>query len=281
MLGLIHTAEPQYYKIDLTGNLVFKDKNILSTSTHYIWKYSVIEEVDYKEWLVSLEVVKVEQDNIAAIEKTTDFLKITNIPLEKLVLLLNVNGRINEVQNQNEILEKWHALKADYIASKEEMSPEEKAIIEKCTNDFRQLKSVLNSSLLHFIFFAPVYDVHSDNTLKENLTFSSVVNSGAILYNKVKLKIDEDSGVKDWVVKHHCKHYDYGSINLMRKYNKEFKKFLDAPFNYNFQYDATSIYSRKTGLLQSSKATIIEEASSEFIYTCEVNILLMEKGEIL
>lgn len=281
LLGLTQTAEPQYYKIDLVSNLLFKDKDILATCTRYIWKYMVMEQVTYYDWLVSLEVMETQQPDLGAIQKTADFLRLTNKPLEKLVLLLDGNGIIKEVQNKSEIWEKWNALKTEYVASKEEISSVEEAVIEKCRDDFRQLKNVLNSSLLHFSFFAPVYNVHPDNTLKRNLTFSSVVNSGSMLYNTVKQKITEDSDNKNWLLKHYCQHNDYGSINLQKRYNKEFKKILNAPFDYQFRYDGTSVYSPKTGLLQSAKATITEQASSEFIYTCEVNILLLEKGEIL
>lgn len=279
MLRLHCTDKPQYYKIHLETDILFKEKKILVTSTEYIWEYSIIEKITYDKWMISLKVLSENQTNIAATRHTTDFLKITNRPLEEIILQLDGNGVITTIENINEVLEKWNSAKTEYLSNKVAIPQEEQKVIDKCDVDFRNLKTVLNCSLLHFIFFSPVYNVHPENTLKRTLVFPSVINSGVPLYNTIRQNlIPKDSY---WDVNQYCRHTDYGSGNLRKKYRNELTKFLNAPFDYQFRYDASSQYDYQTGLLQTSTTTITEQASEEYLYTAKVSISLTSNDQLL
>lgn len=277
MLRLTYSEESKYYKVRLETNLLFLNKTILSTETEYIWKYRTIEQLSYNTWIVSLKVLSQNQTNITATHNATDFLNLTNKPFEELILQLDGNGAIVKIHNKNEVIEKWNIVKNEYISKNIKFWQEEQKIFDKCDDDFRDLLTVLKSSLLHFIFFSPVYYVHPDNTIKRNLTFPSVVNSGTPLYNTIRQKIISNNDI--WEVNQHCQHTDYGSTNLKKKYNNELTKFLNAPFDYQFHYDAKSIYDSQNGLLKTSNVSITEQASEDYIYRAKVSISLTTKDQ--
>ncbi len=269
--SVIH--KPFLYDIIFYQKLTANGSHLADTETENTWSYTILE-VNESKMIIKIELISQKVKNrVVGTEELVNFCTLFNIPIESLVIELNVAGQVEKIINQQEILEKWKMLRSNVLDSYQD-DESMKGIFIAADTQFTNTLITLQSSLLYFIFFDNVYQKElSENTYgDEKCSFLSNLFQGLQITFKKQQKTTCDETF--FVVKNDLSFVDDTNLGLKDKYNTSFKEITGKDFSYNFSICSEATYLIDNGILQRLEITSTEKANEQLYHQIKYKVNL-------
>lgn len=273
---LIYTNDefPLRYQIKQNISLLIKDEIFNETSADIIWKIGNWEKND-KGYIIS--IISEEHNTKTSspqMKEVIGFINKFNIPVSNLLIQLDERGYPKEILNQSEIYNKWLSLRNRELS---ELINDEatKNIILSGDKDFEETLPIILKSLLYILFLPPVYG----NKFSSNSKFNKIRQKSILFQeNEIKANICEKI-ISISNIKLGLEHTGIGDIENYGKiekiYKDTYKKIVDIPFNYRYNYKANYLYNTNGKLLRCD-AEINERANINVVSKQNYQITLLK-----
>lgn len=260
------------YKITQDSKLFVLNKPITHSIQETEW------EVIFKKGLynhqVEIQVVKREEKQLnSQWNPLLNLLKKLNIPFEKVELTLSLEGIVNKIINQEEILNKWNRIKTEL-----ENDPNFNEVIKTGDKEYSNSLPALKKDILYFLFFSKFYN--SEKKYNQPIITDRDKSMYSVLFSGIENKAD----IKQIFYKKELqKVYFRQKITNLRNniseikslYKNQFEKFTEIDtnqMNYSVSCNADYILSVKDGNLISCNALFTEKAHDKLYYTSNIQI---------
>ncbi|ATV27301.1 hypothetical protein CTM62_11045 [Prevotella intermedia] len=250
---------PLTYKIGQKTCFSVNGSVINETETEIEWNIEQISNFG-DETIVHIKtgshnVIKYNQQYRQLIE----FMCMFNIPISDLVLVLDRTGTPVKVKNQEDIYERWKALRLgsfSHLENDETVRP----ILAAADNDFKNTITLIKKTPLYVLFLQDVYgqEIISNSSL---FILPSQIFTGkdVVFKSSREIQSNGDGYLKISV--------DAGGVpkgDFRKLYNDKFKQlFQDTSYKYENNLKASYSYDSKQGIMDSCQAELVEKLAKD------------------
>ncbi len=227
---------------------------------------------------VNLTVEKQDiQNEQSVLNGLIDFTRLFNIPTQKMAFLVDRSGAIVKILNQQQVYERWMQLKQEQLLQMQADDELEQLLLNG-DQEFSDTLPVIKNSLLHVLFFPPVFGrslgEYRDATDIGKRLFNSQLFQHTIIPADIKQELLEDRNGMLRLL-HTAKIPVAMEKELQKQYKQHYQPLLGPEFNYNLVYRAEYVFEKETGLLKSCQAVITETANKALHHKATYHIQLI------
>jgi len=219
--------------------------------------------------------VEVESHNVfnnnPSFDGVVKFSKLFNIPLQELILNLDLSGNVVQVINQQQVIEVWNAVKTEILPSLN--AEEAQIIIHNGDSQFGNPIVVLRDTLIYNLFFEPVYGIRKKGEIKvlEKKTFTSqLFQNVTIPYNPLQ-KVTEINK-NNLHLSYETEVLGFDKEVLVNVYNQIYKDVMEGGLDYKIGFTGNSIYDMETGLIKNCLIEVRESVNDNLRFECNYSI---------
>lgn len=248
---------PLVYRIHQKSEFAINNEVINESESDSIWNINRFTQLeDSYQVGITMEEHKVTKCDDIFIA-LTNFTNLFNIPLQNLILTLDNNGMPIEVNNQQDIQQRWQEVKeknfSQYTNDKD-LAP----VIEGADLDFSNTIQLIQNSTLYILLFPNVYGMRNRNSLRKFKAQSKIFPLEKLEFD-ISEKLQSCSNI-DISFKQYSEVYAPSSFE--KKYRDSFGKLLkNKHFDYQNTFNANYTYSNLNGILKTCEAQLYEQAA--------------------
>ncbi len=249
--------------------------SMIDSETHIVW--GVKKEMRNNKFLVKLFQKSHQIKYIKSIYRQfAEFMQKINKPIEYIVLELSSSGKIDLINNQEEIKHSWKELR-EILEAEMGDTLEEKSMLEGGDNDFSNTLPLIKNNILYHLFFNDIFYNYTE--VDKYIQIDSEQYASQIFSNEkvnviTKRKVEKKGNLAK--IKFYRESDPNKNDHLRNVYNDKLKEFLQDDYSYELTWSMEYLYDIEKGKMISCLSKIKEKASSKYNHLMEHNISIIK-----